>query len=371
MGNFYLPNKPLYDAKLAIKKYYDCNTPRGHLGCSEIGRECMADLWHSFRWNVRAEFDANTHLRFQDGHRSEDVMAEYLKMSGVNLTTTDSDGGQFRVSVHGGHFAGSMDGIIRGGMPWHKRRGEMTIWEHKATGDAKFSKLEKLVEELGDDAHKYALKQWDEVYYAQAQMYMHLTGAKTHWLTCSTAGVRNFTGVITIYDQAFAESLMHKAELIISSDTPPSNAFTDPSFFKAKFLKAKELIYHGKVPEPNARNSLFSSPVIDDSTNAVWWDHYNNEPIPLECQATPPKHHLWIPDLIPYARCVSMENSLTPRYTVYELEDGTQFYNCQFGMEGKNAFNSNEMRFLTPELIKDPNIDTLRTGFALDARFTG
>lgn len=368
MTDLYLPNKPLDDTKAAIKMYYDRNTPRPHLGCSEIGKECRAELFHSFRWSVRSEFDADTHLRFQDGHRSEDVMAQYLKMAGVNLYT-EKNGKQFSVSVLGGHFAGSMDGLIYGGLPWHKKRNELTVWEHKAVNDSKFKKLIKLVNELGEEAKITALKEWDEVYYAQSQMYMHLTGAKSHWLTCSLAGCRDFTGAVTLYNQAEAEALLAKAETIITAHTIPEKAFSDPAFFKAKFLNARDLIYFDKVPAPNARNSLFSFPVVDDSTDAVWWDEYDNQPIPLECQHIAPDFHLWNPTFIPYARCVSMENSLTPRYTVYELEDGTQFYNCQKGMEGKNAFNSHEMQFLTPELIKDPNVDKFRLEFG--AKVTG
>lgn len=363
MNNYFLPNVPLSDVKQAIKKYYDCNTPRGHLGCSQIGNECNAELWHSFRWNVKAEFDAETHLRFQDGHRSEDVMAEYLRMSGINLSTGTRDGNQYRVSILGGHFAGSLDGIIRGGLPWHKTKNEMTVWEHKATNESKFNKLMKLVIELKDKAHTHALLTWDEVYYAQAQMYMHLTNAKSHWLTCSTAGCRDFTGAVTAYNQEYAEAMIAKAELIISADHVPEKAYTDPSFFKAKFLNAHDIIYHGKVPEPNARNSLFSYAVIDDSPNAVWWDSYGNEPIPFECQATAPPHHLWNPSLLPFAKCLHIEDSDRPRYAIYQLEDGSKFYNCHFGMEGLNAFNSEEIRHLTPELITDPNISILRKQF--------
>lgn len=363
MADLYLPNKPLDETKIAIKKHYDRNTPRPHLGCSEIGKECRAELFHSFRWSVKSEFDAETHLRFLDGHRSEDVMAQYLMMSGVNLYTHGKDGKQFGVSILGGHFAGSMDGLIYGGLPWHKKRNELTVWEHKAVNDGKFNKLIKLVNELGPDGKISALREWDEVYYAQAQMYMHLSGAKSHWLTCSTAGCRDFTGVATKYNQDVAEALVAKAETVITAHDCPAHAYGDPSFFKAKFLNARDLIYLDKVPAPNARNSLFSFPIVDDSNDAVWWDDYDSQPIPLECQEKAPQFHLWNPTFIPYARCVKLDDRAQPRYAIYELDDGTQFYNCQYGMEGKGAYNSTEMQFLTPDLIKDRNIETLRKGF--------
>lgn len=352
----------LDSVKGSVKKHYDSNTPRGHLGCSEIGKECRAELWHSFRWNTTGEFDADTHLRFQDGHRSEDVMAEYIRRAGINLKT-EFGGDQMRITMLGGHFAGSLDGMIFGGLPWHKSKDERTVWEHKAVNDTKFKKLKELVAKYKDQAVDYALMQWDEVYYAQAQMYMLETKTESHWLTCSTAGCRDFTGVVTKLDRNFAEALKYKAESIITADVCPDPAFSDPSFYKAKFLNARDLIYFGAMPAPNYRNSMLCSPVVDDSSDAIWHDCYLESSIHLSLQDKCPDHHLWIPSLVPYARCVSMENSLHPRYTVYELEDGTKFYNCQKGMETIGAYNSEEMRFLTPDLIRDPNVEAIRQTF--------
>ncbi|UKA12951.1 hypothetical protein [Photobacterium damselae] len=359
--NFINPNQPLLDVKAAVKKEFDQPTPRPHLGCSQIGAECRADLWHSFRWNVKAEFDADTHLRFQDGHRSEDVMAAYLRKAGFQLVT-HKNGQQIRVSSLGGHFAGSVDGIIKG-LPWlHKN--EVSIWEHKAVNETKFKKLKGLVDELGPDSLRLALQAWDQVYYAQAQCYMSKLNTTHHWLTCSTPGCRDFVAVRTELDPDFARLMENKAETIITSSEPPAREFDDPFFYKAKWLNSYDILYKNAVPAPNYRNSVFCSPVVDNSDKGIWFDEYLQIAVPVSEQGNNHAHHLFNPCLIPYADCVALEDAAKPRYAVYKLQDGTTFYNVHKGLEGPNGFNSEEMRFLTPEIIKDPNIADIRKNFA-------
>ncbi len=364
--NFIDPNAPLLDIKRAIKLEFDQPTPRPHLGCSQIGSACRADLWHSFRWNVKAEFDAETHLRFQDGHRSEDVMAAYIRKAGFHLQT-HYNGQQIRVSSLGGHFAGSVDGIIKG-LPW-LRKDEYSIWEHKAVNETKYKKLGDLVKKHGPESLRLALMEWDEVYYAQAQCYMSKLNTSHHWLTCSTPGCRDFLAVRTELNPDYAAAMESKAELIITSNEPPTREYQDPFFFKAKWLNSFDLLYKKAVPAPNYRNSIFCSPVVDDSERALWFDEYLKTNVPVNEQGNAPAHHLFNPALIPYASCLALEDTDKPRFAVYELSDGTKFYNVQKGLEGPNGFNSNEMRFLTPELIKDPNIAEIRKAF--NANFSG
>ena len=349
---------PLEEIKTAIKTEQDRPTPRYHLGASQIGAECRADLWHSFHWSVKAEFDANTHLRFLDGHRSEDVMAEYIRKAGYRLSAVDVDGSQYSFKAFGGHFAGSLDGIIRGGMPWHKKASESTIWEHKACNEKKWKDLER----LGVKCNQEALEKWDEVYFAQAQIYMHMRGIKTHWLTCSTPGCRDFTAILTHYNKGYAQAMMAKAEILIGSANVPPKAYKTGDYYKAKFLSSYDLLYRGAIPEPNFRNSLFSFPIMDpDREDAAWFDDYVGREMTQYDQNQRPPHHLWMPTFIHYAECVGVEdNTDKPRWAVYKLPCGHVFYNCQFGMEGDNAFNSEEMRWLDAESIKDPTLRQLR-----------
>lgn len=357
--------QPLTQTKAAIKEKYDSPYPRPHLGASAIGKECRLDLWHSFRWSTPATFDAETHLRFLDGHRSEDVMAQYLWMAGVELYTKGRDGNQFGFKALGGHFAGSMDGLIKNGVPWHKRKADETVWEHKSVNDKKFKKLAELVKKHGNNAHKLALKEWDEVYFAQAQVYMMMSGANHHWLTCSTAGCRDFTAVLTTYVPEYAEAMLLKAEGVISSHITPEKTFKDASFFKAKFLNNYDVIYRGKMPKPNFRNSLFAFPVIDENrTDAAWLDEYLGREVLPEQQFMEMPHHLFNPSLLKsWAVPTAMEDGQHIRWVQYETDTGQTFYNCQRGLEAPNAFNSWELANLTPELMKDPHVTAWREKF--------
>ncbi|WP_027252017.1 hypothetical protein [Photobacterium halotolerans] len=349
---------PVQWAKEAIKAAQDRPTPRPHLGASQIGNECRADLWHGWRWNVKAEFDAETHLRFLDGHRSEDVMADYLRKAGVKLSTGTANGDQHRVSMFGGHFAGSLDGIILGGVPWHHDKDERSVWEHKAVNEKKFKKLIELDQKKGLDA----LVEWDEVYYAQGQIYMLLKGINTHWLTCSTPGCRDFTAVMTKLNRDYAQAMLAKAENIITSFNIPPRAFAKPDFYKAKFLNSYDILYRDKIPAPNHRNSIFANPLhSEDRKDGAWRDDYTKRIVPVSEQDIAPLHHLYIPDLIPFADCVEIDGQNdNPMWVKYVMDDGTEFYNCHEGMQGNMAFSSRELAHLTAEQIRDPNVNDIR-----------
>lgn len=351
--------EPIAQIKAAVKKRFDSPHPRSHLGASEIGGACRADLWHKFRWNTTAEFSADTHLKFQDGHRSEFVMADYIRRAGYNLRTADSSGRQFSLMRLGGHFAGSVDGIIEGQMPFHTGANQRTVWEHKATNDSKFKKLVKLTAK--DPAN--ALREWDEVYFAQAQVYMHCLNIQHHWLTCSTAGCRDFTAVHTAYCREYAEAMLLKAETIITSDAPFAPAFSNPDSFQAKFLNSRDLLYFNGIPAPTFRNSAFSSPVVDESRfDAAWRCDFLGREVSKSEQLIVPHYHLFIPQLIPFANAIAMEDAAQPRWIQYELKsNGFKFYNVQRGLEAPHVYNSWELQHLTPDLIQDPNVESFRS----------
>src|SRR5690625_5842237 len=72
---------------------------RPYLGMSAIGGPCDRRLWLEFRWADKPRFEARTLYMFDDGHRTEDLMAARLRMvPGITLHTVDpSTGRQFGV----------------------------------------------------------------------------------------------------------------------------------------------------------------------------------------------------------------------------------------------------------------------------------
>lgn len=210
---------------------------RTYLGMSAIGHPCARKLWFDYhRPGSGAAFDAITLKRFADGHASEDVMANRLRLvPGLTLLTIDPETGrQFGFSDLDDRFKGHMDGAILGLIQapktWH-------VWEGKCTNEKKFQKLASLKESLGE---KSALKEWDETYYAQAILYMHFSGMDRHYLTVCTPGARDWISCRTEADPAFAIQSIEKARRILDARVPLAKISNDPAWFQCRFCDHKE-----------------------------------------------------------------------------------------------------------------------------------
>ena len=159
--------------------------PRPHLGASQIGDPCSRKLWYGFRWALRRSIPAASLRKINDGHRGEQVLIDLLRqVRGLELYTDDPEqpGQQIGFSLIGGHFCGHLDGIIVG---LYQSPKTPHVWEAKVCNEAKVRKLDKLKAEKGE---KQALEAWDEVYFAQAQIYMGALKLTRHYLTAATPG---------------------------------------------------------------------------------------------------------------------------------------------------------------------------------------
>jgi hypothetical protein len=139
-------------------------------------------------------------------------MSSLLKrVPNVELITHDEANQQygFKNGILRGHYDGVINGI-RGLSTW-------AIWEHKATNEKNFNKLVKLASNL----EHMALQQWNPVYYAQAVVNMHHEKLDYHYMTVSTAGLRDYTSVLTEANPTFAEGLITKANRLATMKEPP------------------------------------------------------------------------------------------------------------------------------------------------------
>lgn len=256
MAKLPTPEDPTIAAVKAAMELAQDTRPRSHLGASAIGHPCSRKLWYGFHWVAPMTFYADTLTRFDDGHRSEDIVAERLRMvHEIELLTHTEDGNQYRFTDLGGHFAGSADGLVRGLLQAPKTP---HVWEHKCVNEKKFAKLDKLKIEKGE---KSALAHWDEVYFAQAQVYMHYFKMTRHYLTCATPGSRDLTSCRTDYDRSIAESLVQKAQAVIASDAPPTKLSEKPDYYLCKWCDFKEQCHYGMPVDANCRTCANSQPV--------------------------------------------------------------------------------------------------------------
>lgn len=247
---------------------------RPYLGASSIGDPCSRKLWYGFRWAARKKFDAATLRRFEDGHRGEALMTERLaKVPGIVISTLAPDGRQWGMSDHEGHFRGHCDGFVKGLLQAPKTP---HIFEHKVCNEKKQAQLVKLKSEKGE---KEALLHWDEVYYAQAQVYMHKFELTRHYLTCSSPGERTTVSVRTDYNKDHAINLIQRAKDIIVSDHPPTRLSEMPTDYRCKWCDYHSICHDITPMARNCRTCIYSFP---DLANA--WGCNKHGALSLEKQ---------------------------------------------------------------------------------------
>lgn len=285
------------------------NNPRGYLGASAVGDPCERKLWLNFRWVKRGFIEAGGLRRINDGHRGEQVVADMLRLvQSVNLSTEKEPGVQHSFEALGGHFRGNCDGLISGLL---QDPDELYVWECKVINENKFKKLQKL--RMTDEST--ALKNWDYIYYAQAQIYMHYFGTKKHYLTAASPGVRDLTSVCTLYVQEEAEMFIEKARRVIFASRPANKLSNDPAWHECKFCNFSSLCHGNDMPrQKSCRTCLHSSAL----PTGGWKCELYNKSLDLEVQKRGCESHLFVPDLIPGEQINS-----GPNWVEYVMGDGT------------------------------------------------
>lgn len=352
-----IPAQPAPDPTLAalrgeVEARAAAELPRPYLGMSSIGMSCERRLWYGFRWAAQEQFACDTLWRFEDGHRSEDVMAARLRLvPGVHLRAVDPrTGRQFVFADIGGHFRGHADGMVTGLLQAPKA---LHVWEAKAVNEAKLAKLDKLRAERGE---KQALAEWDAVYHAQAILYMAYAEAPRHYLTASTPGARAMTSVRTDTDLDAARRLREKAERIITAAEPPTRISEDPAWWECKFCPMATVCHQGALPAVNCRTCAHATPeLIGDGR---WSCAFHKRDLTVEEQRAGCPSHRYIPALVSFAEAVDADAAAN--WIEYRLPDGRTFRN---GEHGAGSYSSEELRAADPALIGDPGAEALRSTF--------
>jgi len=295
---------------------------RNYLGMSEIGNDCWRMLWYRFRNVLEEHLRLQSILAIEDGFKQEDIMAERLRLiDTIQLDTINPDtGNQFEFKLLGGHFCGHCDGKIKGIFESPKTE---HIWENKAVNEKKFKELGKLISEIGE---KQALCEWDEVYYAQAIIYMECANLVRHYLTVQTPGGRDWTSCRTEANKKIALSIIAKAETIITADKPPVRLNENRSFYKCNWCMMKEICFDQKVPAVNCRTCAFSEPIINDKSGNGTWKCYKKN-IEFTGSGSVCDSHLFLNTLVPYKTVDADKSGQFPSWIKYSTPEGDIFYN--------------------------------------------
>jgi hypothetical protein len=218
---------------------------RNYLGASLIGNPCSRQIWYQYMGYQQEPFEAETLWNFEDGHRIEDITAMRLRrVHGITLYTHDDSGNQYGFSDFDGKFKGHCDGVIVGLLQAPKTA---HVWENKCSAEKKFNEFVSVKAKFGE---KLTLKNWNENYYAQAQLYMHYLKLDRHYTTVAKAGGRDYASCRTEYDPEYAEQIRDKAFKIINSKEPPPKINENPDFYICKFCSFREICHDKKDTSP-------------------------------------------------------------------------------------------------------------------------
>lgn len=294
--------------------------PRPYLGASQIGNPCSRALWYSFRWTSGARaIPASGLRRINDGHRGEQVLIDLLRaVPGITLWTEDPEqpGSQIGFADLGGHFRGNLDGVIEG---IHQAPATAHVWEAKICNEAKVRKLEKLKAEKGE---KQALEAWDEVYFAQAQIYMRAMKLTRHYLTVATPGVRDIVSCRTDYQPKVAKALLEKAKAIITAPRPPLRISENPAWYQCKFCDHHAVCHGGRLPKMSCRTCAHSTAHLMEAS--PWTCDLYQKVISVEEQRRGCESYAFHPDLVSFAEATGADR-VTGAITYRLPETGETF----------------------------------------------
>jgi len=286
MGDFKLPDQTLSAMNDALVENYH-NERRGYIGASSIGGSCERRIWNAFHWVDDDTYSAQSIKAIKDGHYSEKVMAGRLRHTpGVRIWVEDTHGGQF--SFKDGHISGHLDGKIMG---VDADPGVLHVWEHKAVNEKKFNMLVKFV--VRDEST--ALYEWDQTYFAQAQIYMHYFHIPWHYLTCCTPGSRDETSVRTSYDPTAANYYRERGHRIVRANSPPPRISESASWFECKWCPFSGNCHDSKLAKKNCRTCAHSTPLSD----GTWRCEKKQKGLNDHEQYAGCEQHLFNPRLVP------------------------------------------------------------------------
>lgn len=255
---------------------------RPHLGASVIGNPCSRALWYGFRWALAKDFDGRMLRLFDTGQREEDRLIRDLQHIGVEVHAFDPEGNQWRVSAHGGHFGGSMDGCAVG-IPeapktWH-------VLEFKTHNLKSFA-----------DLQAKGVMEAKPMHYAQMQVYMELTGMTRALYLAVCKNDDHLYAERVDHDPVAAAKLLAKAERIIFSDEPPSRLNDNASWWECKFCDYHGICHGEAVALVNCRTCAHVT-AARDGTWRCESDH-PDEPITVEEQRHGCHLHRYNPHLL-------------------------------------------------------------------------
>jgi hypothetical protein len=233
---------------------------------SDLGHECSAYLWNKFRWFRKEEVPGRIARIFEEGRRSEQVIADGLRGSGWTIRDVDPERAgkkiqQFKMTDLGGHLSNYIDGF--GSHPV-LTGGEEIICEYKSTHGGVFTKLFK----------EQSVAKVIDKYYIQCLLgMMYFDKPYTLFIAMNKNDSDIYSEIIPRNDDV-AKQFIHRATDIVNASGMPGKVSQNASYFKCKMCEFSGICHEGETPDRNCRSCV--NAVAIDGPN--WQcNHWNRE----------------------------------------------------------------------------------------------
>lgn len=250
-----------------IQKYDDGH--RSHLGASVIGHPCSRNLWYNFRWVSHKTHSGRQYRLFQRGHLEEARVHDYLTGIGCNVqifaqgTEHIEDKGKRQIRIYGceGHFAGSVDGIIKLPERYLIQQDVLFLGEYKTQGTQKFPKLQKEGVQIAKHQH-----------FCQQSIYGLKLGLQYAIYISVNKNDDDLHIEVIKLDWELGKFLEQKAYDIIFSNEPPNRISASPSYFDCKWCDLSATCWNNKPADKNCRSCKYCHAVKDAQWECKWYD---------------------------------------------------------------------------------------------------
>jgi hypothetical protein len=226
--------------------------PRKHLGASLLGRECSRFLWLSWRWAFWKKQEGRMVRLFNRGHLEEARWIALVRAAGFHTVHLEN-GKQIRISSCGGHYGGSLDGMIYGCL---EVPNEWGLLEFKTFNKNTFSKLTKV-----------GVKEAKNEHYVQCQQYMAKKGL-SYTLYCAVCKDDDEIHLEIIRaDRINAGIYEKRAFEIITASSAPNKCSASPMYQTCKWCDAFKICHENQPVLKTCRSCTF----VYLATDGIWY----------------------------------------------------------------------------------------------------
>ena len=295
-------------------------SPREHLGASQVGKSCDRAIWYGFRWIAREDFSGRMLRLFRRGHLEEEHLINDLRNAGMVIEQINPITKK-QLAFDDGFFKGSCDGIILSGVP--EAPNKKHILEIKTASAKSFASMVKEGVAKSKPEH-----------FAQMQVYMGKFDIDRALYVMVNKDTDDIYTERVRFDKSIYEALCARAHRIIKSDRIPEPVSVDPSWYECKFCSAHANCHKNKVTTEVTCRTCANITFCDDGK--AYCEHWESE-VPYHAQLEGCDNHILHLDLVPFEM---------------RIDDGKVFW--KINNEWIQNGEADKLVFTSKEIVADP-----------------